>query len=260
MPSRKKTKKNSRKKISTRKIPTQHKPFTKRKSTKSKKSTKKKTASKKITPYNPIQSLVEFEPKKNIQLEFFIHDNGGRPFYVQVHKTNKMKIYKAKYYPPDYIKDPTYQTLIWEGEFECIFPGFEKEYGMHGASCLVQLHGRKYMHLGEGIITFVSPEPILYFAANMGNNDVPYPIGWSEHLCFMFIELQYAKYDDLPLEQMWCYMNPKDTVQDPWHADIIVELFYRATEICPKNFVKKIKEKKWKKYPLSQVKVIAPRE
>jgi hypothetical protein len=66
---------------------------------------------------NPEISTKEFEPESNIDLQFLTHDNGGRPFFIQIKKTNKCTIYKAKYDESDYNKDPTYKEKVWQGSF-----------------------------------------------------------------------------------------------------------------------------------------------
>lgn len=136
---------------------------------------------------------------------------------------------------------------------------------MHGANCLFLLKEGKgkytYLHVGEGIYSFTTKEPILYYAANVGNNDVPYPVGYSENNLYYFLESQYIPFDKVPLDHMWCYACPLCTLKNPWHADVVVQVWYHQADVCPKNFLKKKlpKPKKLAFQSLSNVKSLVPR-
>jgi hypothetical protein len=110
---------------------------------------------------------------------------------------------------------------------------------MHGASCLLELkETNKYLYIGEVIFSFTTTEPILYFATNMGNNDVPDPVAYSKNNVYFMKEVQWTPYKNLPYENMWCYACALCTIKDPWHAFVIADLWYKRN-LCPKGFLKK---------------------
>lgn len=112
-----------------------------------------------------------------------IHDNGGRPFIVDV-GANKLSIHEHKYDPvansydePKHFKDYTFRR-VWIGDDTM---GFGKKMGWRSAwkgnSILAELTSGKMLFIGMEIYEFSmlpGDEPVLY-SSYVGNNDVPYP-------------------------------------------------------------------------------------
>jgi len=109
---------------------------------------------------------------------FYTHDNGGRPFKVEVTENN-IKVYKRD-------KDEYKSRSILNIKTEKVFIGnsplnkmteFSGGHGeeFDGNSFLLKMGKNKYMFIGHSIFTFKSLSEITEYVSPVGNNDVPYP-------------------------------------------------------------------------------------
>jgi hypothetical protein len=118
-------------------------------------------------------SVSEFESVNASEIKiapFYTHDNGGRPFRVQLTKGSELLIHKAKYYPPAYTRKPTYRELVWKTKILRFWKGFDSAEGAHGCSCLAHVEENLYICVCQSIFEFRTKEPIQFFAANLGNS------------------------------------------------------------------------------------------
>ena len=148
---------------------------------------------------------------------YFIHDNGGRPFKVEIQNLNEtneiqnncnVKIYRIlgmdsddENYNEDI--DDTYETEpCLEYQPERVFVGLSPQNMMtafslgfgtqfDGNSILLHLKDNLYVSIGSEIYTFTT-EPgcrIIKYLSPVGNNDVPYPFALDDHdNCYLMIE------------------------------------------------------------------------
>lgn len=113
-------------------------------------------------------------------MDYYIHDNGGRPFKVTVNGTH-VDVYK--------------RNGEWEGyeneavvSFDCqrVFIGksplnamteFSGGHGpdFDGNTILLDLGGGEYVYIGGWIKKFKCEKEIVEYISHVGNNDVPYP-------------------------------------------------------------------------------------
>jgi len=106
------------------------------------------------------------------------HDNGGRPFVVNIDDTNRTHIYK--------------QIDHLAFDVKNIFKGEEN------SSCLLELKDNKgYYFVGTEIFTFTTDEKIIKFVAPIGNSDVPYPYAESENYFYILLDKVSIKKSDL---------------------------------------------------------------
>lgn len=147
---------------------------------------------------------------------YFVHDNGGRPFKVEVLKT-RIKIYTEDKYNQidensDY--DPVYDKLIYTiDSYKEIFigedPNHKGDFYYQGNSILVKITNHNYIFIGWVIYRFSTDDVIVDYVSTIGNNDVPYPyaIG-TENTYLMIAEVmipnKYLKEDD-PYKQYYDY-------------------------------------------------------
>lgn len=141
-----------------------------------------------------------YPSKKN----YMIHDNGGRPFYVEIFP-KEIKIFKATSLGQENdgkLEFRAFKFFKSFEDYEKIFIGkspineMTKFSGGHGKefdgnSILVKLKENTYLYIGMDIYTFESGEEIIGYESSVGNNDVPYPIGFSKNNVYLMIEYVY---------------------------------------------------------------------
>lgn len=139
-------------------------------------------------------------------LRYQTHDNGGRPFTVEIDRDQVVKIYRNIYDEKtetiEMAPDPflTYRpSKVWVGRSP--FNRMTSFSGGHGPrfdgnSFLFQVGPRRYIFVGDRIFSFSASSPIVKFVSPVGNNDVPYPYAFDS--------------------RGWCYLMPEDVkVQVP---------------------------------------------
>lgn len=133
------------------------------------------------------------KPKKT----YLIHDNGGRPFKVDLYPP-EVDISAA--YENDYDEDenPIYKYEFFKTvEYEKIFVGKDPSGKklFDGNSILLELESNdnsyKYMSIGESIYTFKISEEIKSYVSEVGNSDVPYPYALSKNYVYLMVEKVY---------------------------------------------------------------------
>jgi hypothetical protein len=112
---------------------------------------------------------------------YYIHDNGGRPFKVEIDnnknsvtvfnniedsKNYKKNIYSSKYTNIWIGKSPKIEMTEYSG-------GYGKKFV--GNTILIETGDLEYVFIGEEILSFKSISPIKKYISPVGNNDVPYP-------------------------------------------------------------------------------------
>lgn len=121
-------------------------------------------------------------------MEYFIHDNGGRPFMVTVGPSNKIGIYEVRNDLDDYEEEPEYYSTTNLAGFDenpnRVFVGEEEDadspltvdnYFEEGNTMLLRFSDNRYVFIGRDIYTFSTDALIYEYHSPIGNNDVPYP-------------------------------------------------------------------------------------
>jgi hypothetical protein len=124
-----------------------------------------------------------------ITQSYYTHDNGGRPFKVEITPEMEVNVYACEYDYDD--EECSYDELVLQlNDVKMIFVGksplndgtaFSGGYGPRftGSSILIELFDR-YMFIGDKIYTFSPLSKIVEFCSPVGNNDVPYPYAVDE--------------------------------------------------------------------------------
>lgn len=160
---------------------------------------------------------------------YYIHDNGGRPFRVEVNGKNV-----SVYMNMDTFKkiNGTFQDVsrpekhLFDVVAEKVFIGKKSPKGGYdglkpkeaeGNSILLHL-GEKYMFIGEKIYEFkpMKGDSIKKFYSNIGNSDVPYPYAIGEKYVYILLS------DHMAVEKSFFDMK-----------DDIYQQFYEATTYLP---------------------------
>jgi hypothetical protein len=128
-----------------------------------------------------------------------IHDNGGRPFVVDVNEHQKKLSISVSYadsktglsLPPVHFKDYAFKR-IWIGDD--VFHYGKKMVGWDpkwkGNSILAQLSANRFLEIGKEIFEFTlmaGDAPVAY-SSYVGNSDVPYPYLVGKTHTYLMIE------------------------------------------------------------------------
>ena len=140
---------------------------------------------------------------------YLTHDNGGRPFKVVVSagevsvwkvpesddsdKVPKPKDYTsliARYLNPEKVfAGSNSQNERAKGRAKDRYgPGGDMYY--KGNTILVKLDKHKYVHIGEKVVEFTTPDEITRYFSVVGNSDVPYPVAVGETNVYMMVDLR----------------------------------------------------------------------
>lgn len=157
-----------------------------------KKQEKKKTQSKK-TPLYDVETIIK-EP-----IFYLIHDNGGRPFQVNLTDATFSVFKQSK------IKESGNGWAIYEGPYDKaivkptsykrVFVGKCPDYGkkFDGNSILIHLKGNEYIYIGSEIYKItLKDDTIIGYKSPVGNSDVPYPYAYGENNTYLFLEKSYV--------------------------------------------------------------------
>ena len=137
--------------------------------------------------------------------KYMVHDNGGRPFLVNIVSGIKgvVEIYKKQILDDDW--SPKNYTILVKRytDVDDIFIGksplndMTAFSGGHGAwangnSILLKLKNRniqknRYVFIGWYVYEFDAPEKITKYYSSLGNSDVPYPVALSENYVYFMI-------------------------------------------------------------------------
>jgi len=126
-----------------------------------------------------------------------IHDNGGKPFRVEVSGKN-VAIYKGVLPEGEYDYDNVVYTKLVKkltvnavhvGESTCDSAAYvtgECGKWATGNSVLLHVSGKKFIYVGSEIYEFTMEDDFEAYYSQVGNNDVPYPITLgSKYVYFM---------------------------------------------------------------------------
>ena len=106
--------------------------------------------------------------------EYFIHDNGGRPFKVQVFD-NHVLVFKESNNNNDDEKQPEYnERVLILDNVQQVFVGHDKRTNNQGHSILIKCSSNHYVHISSCIISFQTTDEIVDYHAPIGNSDVVY--------------------------------------------------------------------------------------
>lgn len=126
---------------------------------------------------------------------YITHDNGSRPFKVVA---NKHGIIVYTFEDCDVQKHKKYRKEVMHiTDFLGYWSGYDSTSSkMHGNSILIQLTKNDYIHIGCEMYSFKTDDEIIDYVSPMGNNDVPYAVGYGTQNIY-FMEGRYVKRSEL---------------------------------------------------------------
>jgi hypothetical protein len=177
--------------------------------------------------------------------KYFTHDNGRRPFMVDIntkskslevyqldfdsweeyrdkHYTTKNGIHKCGYYDDEKINE-FYNIPVFKTKYKNIFIGEDLAWSAaKGNSILVNKNDKDYIFIGECIYVFQPEDKIIEYFSPVGNNDVPYPYAIGEKYIYFMIEYKFVLLSgftqselDNPYMKLYGHSIPK---YDEWNS------------------------------------------
>jgi hypothetical protein len=116
--------------------------------------------------------------------EYLTHDNGGRPFRVEIDKKENIITVFVNYKFKPF--DEIFNKKVFSSKYQKIWIGKSPKTEMttfssgigpkfDGNSILIEKSNNTYVFIGDTIFSFKSIKPITEFVSPIGNSDVPYP-------------------------------------------------------------------------------------
>lgn len=135
--------------------------------------------------------------------KYLIHDNGGRPFMVDVNTAKKsINVYKPRELTEveeDDINKNRYTTayhttlVLHIPRYKKVFIGEDPAWKEAlGNSILVCVRDHEYISIGMSIYSFVTEDEIISYQSHVGNSDVPYPYAIGKKYIYFIIEKSQA--------------------------------------------------------------------
>jgi len=132
--------------------------------------------------------------KENIKA-YYIHDNGARPYKVEV-SDKSVEIYSGIEYN-ELVKSLTVKE-IYIGQSPCnnnIYISDACGVFGKGNSILLHLNEKKYMYVGHEIYLFKIDDDVEAYYSVIGNNDVPYPVLLGTKYVYFMLDYEYIPRD-----------------------------------------------------------------
>lgn len=143
---------------------------------------------------------------------FFIHDNGGRPFRVEIEGSNVRVLKKSKTDNPD---DTEYSKEVATFVAKDVYIG--KSSGktkacdhtasqaklFDGNSILLHIKDKTYVYIGHEIYGFQMLDDFDAYYSPVGNNDVPYPHVLGKTYVYFLLDKKYVERARFPPKQVW---------------------------------------------------------
>ena len=147
--------------------------------------------------------------RKSKAKRYEIHDNGGRPFIVEI-SGKKLSIFKREFdmktmavKEPEHVRDYTFMR-IWIGDDTLHFGrkmGWKSAW--KGNSILAELVGGKMLFIGKEIYEFsmMPGDAPVQYSSYVGNSDVPYPWLIGKNNTYLMIENKVIPNEFLDLKK-----------------------------------------------------------
>jgi len=137
---------------------------------------------------------------------YLIHDNGNRPFKVDVYGKT-VEIYKGEYgrnnngsidYDTMNYNELVKKLIVKEvhiGQSPCIPAADACGAFGKGNSILLHILGNKYIYIGHEIYEFTMDDSFEAYYSMIGNNDVPYPVLLGSKYVYFMLDHSYLPRD-----------------------------------------------------------------
>jgi hypothetical protein len=146
-----------------------------------------------------------------IPTSYLIHDNGGRPFQVNL-TSNTFAVYRQSQIEE---QGPYNKAIIKPTKYVKVFIGRDPKYGkkFDGNSILVQVAAKTYIYIGSEIIKVIINDEITGYKSPIYGSDVAYPYATGKKNVYLFLEDTYIPTSLItnkdPYNQLYGHDNKK---------------------------------------------------
>ncbi len=120
------------------------------------------------------------------EASYAIHDNGGRPFVVNV--SRDVVTVTAR---PGALGAAG--RILSTDYYRGVFVGVDPVEGMHGNSVLVQEDDGRYLYIGSEVYRFeTDDDTIVEYVSPIGHSDVPYPVAIGERNVYFMLDHEFV--------------------------------------------------------------------
>jgi len=120
---------------------------------------------------------------------YTIHDNGGRPFVVDVYP-HRIAIIRLNDSGDrgEVVYESEYER-VWVGDNLLSLPNHAPRGTSKGNTLLVQISAQTYLFIGHEVYRFsLRRDEIIEYYSPIGNSDVPYPYAIGGEYCYFFLD------------------------------------------------------------------------
>lgn len=118
-----------------------------------------------------------------------IHDNGGRPFVVDVypHRVVIVRL-DSQGNRREIVHETVYET-IWLGDNLLSLPRYVEKGTDIGNTILLRVHTHTYLFIGSEVYQFtLRGDTLMTYYSPIGNSDVPYPYALGGDYAYFFLD------------------------------------------------------------------------
>jgi hypothetical protein len=147
---------------------------------------------------------------------YLIHDNGGRPFQVNLTKTTFAVYRQSKIAEQGkgwvFYEGPYDKAIIKPTKYMKVYVGRDPNYGkkFDGNTILVQVSANKYIYIGSEIESVEIPEKLIGYKSPIYGSDVAYPYAYGEKNTYLFLERTFIPNDILRNKDPYIHLYNQD--------------------------------------------------
>lgn len=158
-------------------------------------------------------------------MKYYIHDNGARPFLVEVTSTKTIKVYELYGKLKEKTDQVVYKPLFEYKKYDKLFIGKDPSgiKGSAGNTILIKLNLNTYVYIGSTIEQFVTKDEIISYTSPIDNSDVPYPYATGTEFTYLLAERVHI---------------PNKTLNDPYavHYGFVKSKPYKSKVLAKRLF------------------------
>lgn len=132
-------------------------------------------------------SKKESNKTKGSVKKYYTHNNGGRPYMVQI-QDGIISIYENEPTYDEKVKTIKSYDKIFIGKDNTMVKGNKDDPRFLGNSILIKLSRHIYIYVGNEIYKFRTKDEIVDYKSYVGNSDVPYPYAIGTEYTYLMIE------------------------------------------------------------------------
>ncbi len=161
---------------------------------------------------------------------YTIHDNGGRPFVVDVypHRIVVMRLNESGV-RGEVVYESEYER-VWVGDNQLSLPDYAPRGTSRGNTLLVRVSAQTYLFIGHQVYRFsLRGDEITEYYSPIVNSDVPYPYAIGREYSYFFLDKKRVPTSALDVAQdgyTQFYRSIADDQKEGFSAEVIATPIY----------------------------------